>query len=142
MKLAATLVCLTGLFVSNAKALELSIGHGIQYSGLIGIQSALIRENHSFRGSIGLIGLGVGYDYFINDNVSLGGSLTYTVRSIHSLNATYYFSGHTQKGFRLGIDIGQMKGDNIKWPTMGCCQSASTKSDPKTIAWFSVGYKF
>jgi hypothetical protein len=138
MKLAIILLGFMCVFASNIKAQELSIGHGIQYSGLVGAQVAWKHENHNIRASLGLVGAGIGYDYFINDKVSLGGSLTETIATIYSLNATYYLSGNAQEGFRLGLDVGQTDGD-INWPSLG---GSTNKARVKTIAWFSVGYQF
>jgi hypothetical protein len=97
-----------------------------------------VRENHNIRASRGLVGAGIGYDYFINDKVSLGGSLTTTIITIYSLTAAYYFSGNAQEGFPLGLDVGQPNGDAV-WPSL---RGSTNKSRIKTIAWFSVGYQF
>jgi hypothetical protein len=138
MKLTIILLGLMCAFASSVKAQEFSIGHGIQYSGLVGAQAAWKNENHNIRASLGLIGAGIGYDYFINDEVSLGGSLTKTITTIYSLNATYYLSGNAQQGFRIGLDVGRTNGD-IDWPSLS---GSTNESETRTIAWFSVGYQF
>ncbi|MFT5543797.1 MAG: hypothetical protein ACI97K_002775 [Glaciecola sp.] len=142
-KCCVVLITIT-IFTTVAKAAEFSLGHGIQYSGLAGIQVASKGDNHNFRASVGIIGLGIGYDYFLNDQFSIGGSTFVGFEDGTALNFNYYPSGYDQGRWMLGLDIGRVK-EGIGFPSMavGCiidCQQEKEKTS--TIAWFSVGYKF
>ncbi|MGK0411429.1 MAG: hypothetical protein ACJASB_003632 [Shewanella psychromarinicola] len=65
-RMRASLLLLLPLSSSlSATEITHSMGIGLQYSGPIGYQVTVDNNKHRFRGAIGLVGMGVGYDYFI-----------------------------------------------------------------------------
>lgn len=130
-------------FTTVVNAAEYSFGHGIQYSGLAGIQVASKHDNHNFRASVGIIGLGIGYDYFLNDQFSIGGSTFRGFEDGASLNLNYYPSGYDQGKWILGLDIGQVKdGLSTGLSAFNGCIVECDKDKTRNIMWLSVGYKF
>lgn len=119
--------------VVKASELNHNLGTGLQYSGLIGYQISLQKEQHLLRGAVGLIGASAGYDYLLNSNWSIGATYTATIRSVYSLNINYYPQSLTD-GFRVGLDLGHMPdtdGDGF-FSTDGA----------KNVIWLSAGFAF
>lgn len=121
-------------FACQSKDLNHAVGSGLQYSGIVGYQVSTVDQQNNFRASIGLVGVGVGYDYFVNDKFSVGTSLTLTIRPTGSLNFNYYPKGYKQDSWRIGLDYGYMPADDHNG------FFSSTKDNE--IVWFSVGYQF
>ena len=118
-----------------AKEINHSVGIGLQYSGIFGYQISIDNVNHRFRGSIGLVGVGIGYDYFISPKWSLGVTLTETIRTVHSININYYATSQIE-GFRFGLDLGHMP--NAGDEGYGYFISEGSKN----VVFAGVGYTF
>jgi len=125
------------LLSSSLSAAEInhSMGIGLQYSGLVGYQISMDNNNHRFRGAIGLVGIGVGYDYFIHPSWSIGMSLTETVRTVYSVNINYY-SNTANDGFKFGLDLGHMPDSGDPGDSFFYIEGR------KDVIWLSVGYTF
>ena len=117
----------------KAEEVKHSAGFGLQFSGLVGYQISSIIDQHNFRASAGVIGVSVGYDYFISDNFSIGATYTGTIRNVSSINFNFYSSWYQNEGGFFGIDVGQMRG--------GSGLGFSSPRD-KNILWLSAGYRF
>lgn len=112
-----------------------SMGIGLQYSGIVGYQVSMDKDKHRFRGAIGVLGIGAGYDYFLHPKWSMGVSLTETIRTVYSVNINYY-ANTPNDGFRFGLDLGHM-------PDTGDDGDGFFNSDgSKDVVWLSVGYAF
>lgn len=129
----ALILCL--LFTNSLRAAETNhaIGLGLQYAGIAGYQLSTKRDEHRFRGAIGIMGIGLGYDYFLSPKWSLGGTYTNSLRTVYSVNINYYFNTPTE-GFNLGLDLGHMPDND------GDGFFASDGS--KDVIWLSLGYSF
>ena len=106
------LAVLASLFPINAYTMDYSFstGGGFQYGGLIGAQGSAYEDAHRFRAAIGLIGIGIGYDYLLSENLSIGitggGMVPFKDAKLLSLN--YFFSGNYKEGWQIGLDIGKV----------------------------------
>lgn len=131
-------ILLLGLFFTamvNANDIKHSVGIGLPYSGLVGYQIAMVEgEKHQYRASLGFIGASVGYDYLLDKNWTLGATYTSTLRTVYSVNATYYFKSVYQ-GFSLGLDLGYM-------PDEDDGEGFFATQGSKSVMWLNVGYKF
>jgi hypothetical protein len=128
------------LLVSNSlRAAEFNqaIGFGLQYSGLAGYQISTKNDAHRFRGAVGLIGVGAGYDYFLSPKWSLGVTYTESIRTIYSVNINYY-ANTPSKGFNFGLDIGQMPREDAS----GDGFTRNNGNSKKNIVLLSAGYAF
>jgi hypothetical protein len=136
MKKILLVLCL--LFTSSLRAADLNhaVGFGLQYAGLVGYQISTKQDVHRFRGALGLIGIGAGYDYFLSPGWSLGVTYTETVRSIYSVNINYYANSAT-KGFNFGLDLGHMSSETASGGGFTYIDGES-----KNIVWLSIGYAF
>jgi hypothetical protein len=134
MKLLFLTISLLASFASQSKDFNHAAGTGLQYSGLVGYQISTTKQQNNFRASIGLVGVGVGYDYFVNENFSMGTSLTLLFRNTASLNLNYYPKGFKQDSWRIGLDYGYMPADDH--------DSFFSSTKDKEVVWFSIGYQF
>jgi hypothetical protein len=133
------LLVLCLLFTNSLRATEFNqaMGVGIQYSGLVGYQISTKNNAHRFRGSVGLLGIGAGYDYFLSPKWSLGGTYTKTLRTIYSVNINYYVDTPI-KGFNFGLDIGKMPSEDAS----GAGFTRTKDKSSKNIIFLSIGYAF
>jgi hypothetical protein len=133
------LLVLCLLFTNSLRATEFNqaMGVGLQYSGLVGYQISTKNDAHRFRGSVGLLGIGAGYDYFLSPKWSLGGTYTQTFRTIYSVNINYY-DNTPIKGLNFGLDIGKMPNEGASGDGFTRIKGRSSKN----IIFLSVGYAF
>jgi len=131
-----TLLIFSLLFTHSLRATEINhtIGFGLQYAGVVGYQISAKNDVHRFRGALGLVGLSIGYDYFLSPKWSLGATYTETLRTIYSLNINYYANKLTE-GFNFGVDLGSMPEDDIVLFNVN-------RVDRRNFIFFSVGYVF
>lgn len=116
---------------SNAAAAEFksAVGFGTQYAGIIGWQGSLHHNRHSLRLGVGLLGLGVMYEYASYEKLSIGlQAVTVAFAAGFGAYANYHFTSTTRPGWVLGIDY---------------IDSYSTWVEKQeAVLAFSVGYKF
>ena len=128
-------ISLCFLLSSTVKSDELkhSAGIGLPYSGLVGYQLSYISEDkHRLRGAIGLIGIGAGYDYKLDEHWSIGATYTASMRSVYSANLTYHFHFFSD-GLKLGLDLGYMPNDDTG-------EGFFSSDGSKTVIWLNLGY--
>ena len=133
------LLVLCLLFTNSLRASEFNqaMGVGLQYSGLVGYQISTKNDAHRFCGSVGLIGIGAGCDYFLSPKWSLGVTYTQTFRTIYSVNINYY-ANTPIKGFNFGLDTGKMPSEDASGGGFTRIKARSSKN----IFLLSVGYAF
>lgn len=94
---------------------SMSIGFGAQHGGAYGIQHAFRSDSgiHKFHASVSTMfflgyGIGVGYEYFLSPNISLGASyfdLLWLERTQGTaLHANYYFNSDSKRGLWIGLE--------------------------------------
>ena len=132
------LFVLSLLFCKQATANpSMSIGIGPQYAGFIGYQLANVKDGHKVRGSLGLLGVSVGYEYLVTPKIGLGGGFfryhdVADDLSGFGFNANYYFNSAEASGIVIGLDV------------LNQTPRESTPSDSKdgVVVFFSAGYQF
>ena len=131
------LLILTLLFTHSLRAAEINhaTGFGLQYAGVLGYRISTKNNDHRFRGALGLIGVSVGYDYFLSPQWSLGATYTETVRTVYSVNINYTLPQN--EGITFGVDFGHIPSDKASGSGF-----TYIKGNSKNIMFFSVGYEF
>ena len=119
-------------FQARSSELNHSAGFGLQYAGLVGYQISSTTGKHNFRGAIGIIGAGIGYDYLVTDHFSIGASQTFTIRTVTSINLNYYPAGSILNGWQIGLDFGHM-------PDSGGGDGFFNTNVEKNVTWISFG---
>jgi len=136
MKIALLITALLISFQSKSNGISHSTGIGLQYSGVLGYQISSTTEEHNFRGSIGLFGIGAGYDYLATDNFSIGVTATFITLQTGSINFNYYPSGKSNSGWQIGLDLGHIA--NLK----SSDDVLFDNHNDNDFLWVSIGYKF
>ncbi len=136
----ATMIISLLLLVSNcvyASDFSYSVGGGFQYGSIIGIQGAIHNKTHRLRAALGIIGIGVGYDYKFAERFSVGvtGGEIFPFHQIGVISLNYYSQGKFDKGWQAGIDIG-------KADALFCIQDCSVNDNDHNIVFISGGYIF
>lgn len=82
-----------------------SVGIGIQFGGTIGWQGSTRWGNNNVRAAVGAVGLSAGYDYFLNDKVSVGfQGFIIGLSWGRGISANYYFTRPELSGWTVGLD--------------------------------------
>lgn len=124
-----TLLTLARVAPAEAKS---SIGIGIQFGGTIGWQGYARSNNNNFRVAVGALGVSVGYDYFLNDRVSIGvQGFIIGLSWGRGISANYYFTRPEIPGWLVGLDAFSA--------SSGFAGSTGESSNRILL---SVGYKF
>ncbi|GAA0859803.1 hypothetical protein [Aliiglaciecola litoralis] len=135
MKLAMLLlVTLIATRPVHSTELQHSVGIGLQYSGLIGYQLSTSLSQGRIRGSIGLVGVSLGYDHYITETFSFGATYTKSLRTVYSVNLSYMPKGLRNSGWLIALDLGHMPDDDAE----GFFRTDGTKN----VVWLSAGYQF
>ena len=113
-----------------------TIGGGLQFGGLFGAQFDFNNGTHKGYLSIGLGGAGVGYDFAVSDNISIGVNYTglfifFSFATAATVNINYHFGSTFKRGWVLGLDVGSLE------RIFGFDDNTRTN-----IGFISVGYRF
>jgi len=93
--------------------LKIGLGGGIQFGGLFGGQFGYVVNDHKTYASVGVSGLGVGYNYALSNDFSIGVNISFFVPGValaagSTVNLNYHFENVFQKGWMVGIDAGRI----------------------------------
>ena len=110
-----------------------AVGAGVQYAGIFGYQASVQSGKSNFRLGLGILGVSVGYDYFITPKIALGAQtfgIAFTTG--YALNLNYYFSQTPSASWMLGVDVGKYNQEN--W--------FGEDYPARTAVLISAGYRF
>jgi len=142
------IIVLFGLIstVTNANEYErsgqFSVGLGVQYGPIFGVQYARVSQSDKFFVSYGLFGLGAGYQHVVGSgnshtlgvNYGVAGTIIGTAHTFKLLTYNYHFNGLANSGLVIGLNIGQLDNhSDIK--------GVKTHSSDGIVS-FDIGYKF
>ena len=89
-----------------ATSLKGSIGSGIQYGGILGLQGSLNFNYNKLKAALGYAGFTLGYDRFLASNTSLGiQAFSNQYITGYALSLNYYLNPHTRSGWLVGLDL-------------------------------------
>ena len=89
------------------------LGVGLQFGGLIGGQIGYVVDDHKTYVSVGAGALGVGYNYALSNDFSVGANFSLLIPGMAiaagaSVNVNYHFGTAHQNGWMVGFDIGRI----------------------------------
>ncbi|PCK06898.1 MAG: hypothetical protein COA42_17035 [Alteromonadaceae bacterium] len=101
-------ILLLSCHANSAQLYSFGVGAGIPYGGALGMQFGVLTDNGRLRGSIAILGVSAGYDYFITDRCSVGGTAirawSLGHKNNYALGVNCGLKSNT-KGFNYGLDI-------------------------------------
>ncbi|MCF6435353.1 hypothetical protein [Pseudoalteromonas sp. MMG022] len=121
-----------------------SAGVGLfEYGGHVGAKyQTQISENHFASASFGIIGYALGYEYKVNEQLSVGVTLGQQVGYAEDgyivTKLNYHFNGFDNSGFVIGASLGVQEDD-------GDCLVLCPRKDTNSLegtAGIHIGYKF
>ena len=122
----------------RVKDTHIGIGAGVPYAGIIGIQITGQTENGRARVAFGLLGISMGYDYFISNKCALGVTGIYTLHLGDQFNGgaglTCGFKDRNQ-GFNMSFELTSHQPDYSLNGDNGDLKTEVTPS-------ISLGYRF
>lgn len=90
----------------QAASLKGSIGSGIQYGGILGLQGSINFNGNKLKTALGYAGFTLGYDRFLTSNTSLGiQAFNNQYITGYALSLNYYLNPHTRSGWLVGLDL-------------------------------------
>ncbi len=134
MKILLLCILISLSTATKAEEFTFSAGLGYQFGGVLGIQSAYVKNDARYRLSLGLLGATAGYDYALNEHVSFGLQLGWIVGAEGAgININYFPNSTFDDGFVVGLDF--LYTTDPEFPFV-------KDNEPNSAVLFSIGYQF
>ncbi|CAM4227498.1 hypothetical protein [Pseudoalteromonas byunsanensis] len=142
--LMALLLCVSSNTLAQNSENNWTLGVGLfEYGGHFGAKyQTQLSGNHFVSGSFGIIGYSLGYEFKVNEKLSLGATLGqqvgYAEDGYFVTKLNYHFSGFDNSGFVIGASLGVKEDD-------GDCLVLCPREDGnglESAAGIHLGYKF